>query len=179
MVTNRAGSTTSRSPPSIRRPSGTSPWTPLIGTGSSACAPPRPTTGAQVKAFRNKEEGGHDQPWLRFLAGDNPTYPEEILQAAYANVCRRLALIAQDDADLSQVYIHHWQEHNPVVTEALVQLTLGAPQIVYNGGLLHCRLRYYDLGNGEGSEVPIDRVCLRMWRRWSRRWRRIARLCIW
>ncbi len=103
----------------------------------------------QVKTFRNKEEGGHDQPWLRFLAGDNPTYPEEMLQAAYANVCRRLALIAQDDADLCQVYIHHWQEHNPVVTEALVQLTLGGPQIVYNGGLLHCRLRYFDLGNGE------------------------------
>jgi hypothetical protein len=105
----------------------------------------------EVKAFRNKEEGGHDQPWLRFLAGDNPTYPEEILQAAYANVCRRLALIAQDDLDLTQVYIHHWQEHNPVVTEALVQLTLGAPQIIYNGGLLHCRLRYFDVGDGEGG----------------------------
>ncbi|MEM7536335.1 MAG: hypothetical protein AAF639_29400 [Chloroflexota bacterium] len=97
-----------------------------------------------VRTFRNKEEGGHDQPWLCYLAGENPTYPEEILQVAYANVCRRLALIAQDDADLTQVNIHHWQEHNPIVTEALVQLTLGAPQIVYNGGLLHCRVRYYD-----------------------------------
>ena len=35
-----------------------------------------------VRVFRNKEDGGHEQPWLRFLAGDNPTYPEEILQAA-------------------------------------------------------------------------------------------------
>ena len=106
-----------------------------------------------VKTFRNKEEGGHDQPWLRYLVGDNPTYPEAILQAAYANVCRRLALIGQDEADLSQVYIHHWQEHNPVVTEALVQLTLGAPQIIYNGGLLHCRLRYYDVGYGESEKL--------------------------
>ncbi len=104
-----------------------------------------------VRVFRNKEDGGHEQPWLRFLAGDNPTYPEEMLRASYANVCRRLALIAQDDADLTQVYIHHWQEHNPVVTEALVQLTLGAPQVIYNGGLLHCRLRYFDGGSGEGG----------------------------
>lgn len=97
-----------------------------------------------VIPFRNKEEGGHDQPWLRYLAGDNPTYPEEILRATYASVCRRLALIANDDADLMQVNIHHWQEHNPILCEALVQLTLGAPQIIYNGGLLHCRLRYFD-----------------------------------
>jgi hypothetical protein len=55
-----------------------------------------------------------------------------------------LALIAADDADLTQVHIHHWQELNPIVTEALVQLTLGAPQIIYNGGLLVCPLRYFD-----------------------------------
>ena len=128
-----------------------------------------------VKAFRNKEEGGHDQPWLRFLAGDNPTYPEEILRAAYANVCRRLALIAQDEADLKQVYIHHWQQLNPVVTEALIQLTLGAPQIIYNGGLLHCRLRYFDLGNGE--ERASVRACRPMSRRWSRSWRRSQDCC--
>jgi hypothetical protein len=30
-----------------------------------------------VVPFRNKEDCGHEQPWLRFLAGDNPTYPEE------------------------------------------------------------------------------------------------------
>ena len=97
-----------------------------------------------VLPFRNKEEGGHDQPWLRYVAGDNPNYPEQALQAAYSMVCRRLALIAQDEADLTQVNIHHWQEHNPILCEALIQLTLGAPQIIYNGGLLHCRVRYFD-----------------------------------
>ncbi len=98
----------------------------------------------KVIAFRNKEDSGHEQPWLRFLAGDNPTYPEEILQASYGVVCRRLALIREDQADLTQVNIHHWQEHNPVITEALVQLTLGAPQAIYNGGLLIARVRYFD-----------------------------------
>lgn len=97
-----------------------------------------------VVTFRTKEESGHERPWLRFLAGENPDYPLQILQAAYGAVARRLALIEADDEDLRGVYIHHWQELNPVVTEALVQLTLGAPQIVYNGGLLHCSLRYFD-----------------------------------
>ncbi|MBA3823971.1 MAG: hypothetical protein H0X24_08750, partial [Ktedonobacterales bacterium] len=56
----------------------------------------------------------------------------------------RLALVRADAVDLTKVNIHHWQQHNPVTTEALVQLTLGAPQHNYYGGLLHCRLRYFD-----------------------------------
>ncbi|MEM7031545.1 MAG: hypothetical protein AAF629_18430 [Chloroflexota bacterium] len=108
-----------------------------------------------VIPFRNKEDGGHDQPWLRYLAGDNPDYPETILRASFANVYRRLALIEQDDADLMEISIHHWQEHNPIVTEALIQLTLGAPQIIYNGGLLHCRVRYFD-GDRQRPGLPAD-----------------------
>ena len=81
---------------------------------------------------------------LCFLNGDNPDYPEQILSESYGQVCRRLELIRQDEADLTQVNIHHWQQLNPVLTEALVQLTLGAPQIIYNGGLLMCSVRYYD-----------------------------------
>ncbi|MEZ4674014.1 MAG: hypothetical protein R2932_07185 [Caldilineaceae bacterium] len=113
----------------------------------------------RVIPFRNKEDGGHDQPWLRYLAGDNPDYPEAMLRATIASVYRRLALIAADDADLTQVSIHHWQEHNPIICEALVQLTLGAPQIIYNGGLLHCRLRYFD-ADRQRPGLPEDVAAL-------------------
>jgi hypothetical protein len=99
----------------------------------------------KVVSFRNKEDAGHELSWLCYLLGESPNYPEEILQESYAQVARRIALIRQDRKDLSQVSIHHWQELNPVTTEALVQLTLGAPQIIYNGGLLMCQVRYYDV----------------------------------
>ena len=112
-----------------------------------------------VVPYRNKEDAGHEQPWLRYLAGDNPTYPEEMLRATYAMVMHRLALIVHDQADLSQVNIHHWQEHNPVICEALVQLTLGAPQIIYNGGLLHCRVRYFD-ADRQRPGLPADVAAL-------------------
>lgn len=98
----------------------------------------------RVLPFRTKEESGHEQPWTRFLAGDNPGYPEAILRESYGQVCRRLEQIRRDDADLARVNIHHWQELNPILTEALVQLTLGAPQVVYYGGLLQARVRYFD-----------------------------------
>lgn len=123
-----------------------------------------PVDWRQTVSFHNKEDGGHEKPWLRFLAGENPEYPEQILQASYHQVCRRLEMIRQDESDLTQVYIHHWQQLNPVTTEALVQLTLGAPQIIYNGGLLHCRVRYFDLGEFDGAVqrpgLPADVAAL-------------------
>ena len=106
----------------------------------------------QVVSGRTKEDSGHEQPWLRFLAGDNPAYPETILRESFYQVALRLEQIRRDTEDLTAVpedlvgvKVHHWQLLNPVTTEALVQLTLGAPQSLLNGGLLHCTVRYFDL----------------------------------
>lgn len=118
-----------------------------------------PYDWSEVSGFRNKEDCGHEQPWLRYLAGENPDYPEQILASTYAQVCRRLELIRQDEDDLTQVNIHHWQEHNPVITEALVQLTMGGPQLIYNGGLLQTRLRYFD-GQRHRPGLPEDVAAL-------------------
>ncbi len=97
-----------------------------------------------VVSYRNKEDAGHEQPWLRYLAGENPDYPERALQASYQQVAWRLALVRNDVEVGTHMSVHRWQEDNPVSAEALVQQTLGAPQPIYNGGLLHCRLRYFD-----------------------------------
>ncbi|MEV6006936.1 hypothetical protein AB0M29_09010 [Streptomyces sp. NPDC051976] len=98
-----------------------------------------------VRSFRSKEEAGHEEPWLAFLAGDDPDYPEKILAAAQAQVRHRLTRMERyRDRDVPEEDIHLWQQSNPVVTEALVQLTWGGPQVVYNGGLQQARLRYYD-----------------------------------
>ena len=98
-----------------------------------------------VRPFRSKEEAGHEEPWFAFLAGDNPRYPEQMLAAAQAQARHRLARMhAYRDTDVGEPDIHLWQQSNPVVTEALVQLTWGGPQVLYNGGLQQARVRYYD-----------------------------------
>jgi hypothetical protein len=98
-----------------------------------------------VRSFRSKEEAGHEEPWLAFLAGDHPDYPEKILAAAQAQVRHRLARMrAYRDVEVPEEDIHLWQQSNPVVTEALVQLTWGGPQVIYNGGLQQARVRYHD-----------------------------------
>jgi len=115
----------------------------------------------QVVNMRNKEDRGHEAPWLRFLAGANPDYPEKVLGLSLATVSRKMDEIRRNvlaleydprrsgkpdpaAATLANVHEHHWQMINPVTTEALVQLVLGAPQIMYNGGLLHATFRYFD-----------------------------------
>ena len=98
----------------------------------------------KVTPSRGKEDAGHEQPWLCYLLGENPDYPEKILQESLAQVYRRLDQIREDQTDPTQNHIHHWQQLNPVLTEALIQLTLGAPQIIYNGGLLIAPVRYFD-----------------------------------
>ena len=99
-----------------------------------------------VFPFHNKEDAGHEQPWVRFLAGDNPSFPEKSLHATHQIVSRRLALVREDQEVGTRFHIHQWQWGNPVSSESLVQLTMGGPQPIYNGGLLHTRLRYYDAG---------------------------------
>jgi hypothetical protein len=113
----------------------------------------------RVFSFRNKEENGHEAPWVRFLAGDNPGYPEEILREAYGQVLWHADLIRSDPIDLEQLDKHHFCNRNPVFTEALVQLTLGAPQTLYNAGLPVARVRYYD-GERHRAGLPTDVAAL-------------------
>lgn len=126
---------------------------------------------ARVERFRNGAEEGwatvssrgprapDDRAWTRWLAGDLPDYPEQILQANYQEVCRRTEAVMADEQDLTKMDVHHWQQVNPVLTEALVHLTTGGPQTVYWGGLAVGRLRYYDAERGRAG-LPADVAAL-------------------
>lgn len=110
---------------------------------------------SDVRAFRDKEEAGHEEPWYAYLAGDNPGYPAAGLAAAQAQARRRLALMERLAGQaVSEPGIHRWQDLNPVVTEVLTQLTWGAPQVIYNGGIAQARLRYYDAGRRRPGLPP-------------------------
>ncbi|MCS0500094.1 hypothetical protein [Protaetiibacter mangrovi] len=96
-----------------------------------------------VDVFRSKEEAGHEEPWLVYLDGRNPDYPRRVLDAALAVVADRLARIRASSGEVGADF-NLWQQLSPVVTEALMQLTWGAPQVLYNGGLPQARVRYFD-----------------------------------
>ena len=98
----------------------------------------------KVTSVNNKDLSGHDAAWAAFLAGQFPEYPEKILQMNLSQVYQRLASMRTDKQDPKTYGDFYLQARNPITTEGLVQLTLGAPQPIYNGGLLTARLRYFD-----------------------------------
>ena len=108
----------------------------------------------EVSAFRDKEEAGHELPWLRYLSGEYEDYPERALEMALGQVARRMALVATEDPDITTVHIHFWQRVNPVVTEILTQLVAGAPQILYNGGIPFAGVSYDDVDKGRPGLPP-------------------------
>ncbi|WP_141935636.1 hypothetical protein [Microbacterium sp. SLBN-154] len=95
---------------------------------------------SKLNSFHDKEEQGHEAPWVEYLAGRNPNYPEHALDFAIRQVLRRVALMEESPDEPDDGDIHFWQRLNPVVTEVLTQLTTGALPAVYYGGLTHARV---------------------------------------
>ena len=117
------------------------------------------TSWLDVEPGRAKGDDLHFGPWYCYLDGRKPDYPDAILEAQYAEALRRMDVMRTDYGDPHDWDVHHWQDINPVHTEGLVQLTTGGPQIVYHGGLLHTRLRYFDLGERRPG-LPEDVAAL-------------------
>ena len=98
----------------------------------------------RVVPMFSKHGGGHEAPWLAYLAGEYPAYPEDILRHNHAQVYQRLAFMADDDQDPATYGDWYLQVRNPVFVEGLLQLTTGGPLCNYNGGLTMTRLRHFD-----------------------------------
>ncbi len=97
-----------------------------------------------VLPVNTKDLSGHDAAWAAYLAGEYPAYPEKIMQHSISQVYARWKGWREDRQDPNTYADHYLQARNPITTEGLCQLTMGAPQPVYNGGLHMARVRYFD-----------------------------------
>ena len=86
--------------------------------------------------------------WYAFHEGKHPGYPEQVMDSTYGCMCRALERLGRDDTDLETRECYHFQNLNPVLPEALVQMAMGTPSAIYNGGLLQAHVRYFDLERG-------------------------------
>jgi hypothetical protein len=82
--------------------------------------------------------------WLKFNEGHHPDYPDAILDSTFDNICGAMDRIDTDDEDREHLHCSHYQRLNPVVSEGIVQMAMGTPAALYNGGLLQTHLFYYD-----------------------------------
>jgi hypothetical protein len=101
--------------------------------------------------------------WYAYVRGQNPGFPEQALAHTYTAIDGRLERIENDVWDVERWDVHHWQNLNPVIPEALIQMAMGSPAAVYHGGLLHACVRYFDPARGrpglpEGVAALVERI---------------------
>jgi hypothetical protein len=83
-------------------------------------------------------------PWLEFLQGRNPDYPETAALRDLETIRRRLEATRNDRTPPEKRLADNMLDYNPVTVTALLQLTLGALEPGREGGLLNARVRYFD-----------------------------------
>jgi hypothetical protein len=83
-------------------------------------------------------------PWIEFLQGRNPTYPETALQRDLTTIQSRLAIVRRDQTTPNQRLADNMLDYNPATVAAMIQLSLGGLPTDRAGGLLNARLRYFD-----------------------------------
>ena len=96
---------------------------------------------------------------FQYYDGRNPDWPEAILGAELAWCESHFERIRAEDRDPETLLRENRWPPNPVVTKGLTQVTTGAPQTVYNGGLLRATVRHFDLDRRRPG-LPPDVACL-------------------
>ncbi|MEX0642519.1 MAG: hypothetical protein WD468_07450 [Pirellulales bacterium] len=83
-------------------------------------------------------------PWIDFLEGRNPTYPEQALRADLSRVQERAAAMRKDPTTPDSRLADDPMQYNPASVSSLVRLMLGGIPPGVGGAVLLARLRYFD-----------------------------------
>jgi hypothetical protein len=97
-----------------------------------------------VPSGGEKNRGETELARFQYYDGKNPDWPEKVLNAEYDSALKAFESIRLDERNVSEIVETNYSPPNPVVTKGLTQVTMGAPQSVYNGGLLCATVRYFD-----------------------------------
>lgn len=99
---------------------------------------------SSAQTYKSKGFFGNHGPWFRYIRGDNPAYPTEILRQNLKFIREQVAAMREEQGDTETWDVHHWQQRTPMILEGLLQTTLGSPIHIYHGGLLYAPVRYFD-----------------------------------
>jgi hypothetical protein len=87
---------------------------------------------------------GNLEARFQYYDGQFADWPQQRLAAEYLYVAAMHEHMRRDERGVEQIIQDSRWPPNPVVTKGLVQVTMGSPQQVYNGGLLRATVRYFD-----------------------------------
>ena len=85
-----------------------------------------------------------DEPWIAFLQGKDPDYPERAMNADFEHIRHRLELMRNDETTPDTRLADYLLGIMPATTDTLSQLTLGGYFARGRIWVLHSRLFYFD-----------------------------------
>ena len=95
-------------------------------------------------ALGEKNWGTTEFARFQYYDGRNPDWPEKILRAEYQKAQETYQEMLDDERTQLEIIATNRIPSQPVLTKGLTQVTMGAPQSIYNGGLLRATVRYFD-----------------------------------
>ena len=110
-------------------------------------------------ALGEKNWGNTEFARFQYYDGKNPDWPEQILRAEYQYALATYEAMRVDERSPLDIITTNRLPSHPVLTKGLTQVALGAPQSVYNGGLLRATVRYYDADRARPG-LPLDVAAL-------------------
>jgi hypothetical protein len=99
--------------------------------------PPPPGAGGYAEDDRSA-------PWLGYLDGKVPDFPENALRADLARVRHKVEMIRTDQTSADTRLADYLLDFNPATTNGLTNLTLGGYFARGRIWVLHSRFRYFD-----------------------------------
>ncbi len=125
---------------------------------------PHPFTSGALEVYYWSMDSAHrdllaDDPWIQFLEGDNPGFPEQALLSDFDRLRQNLEVMRADTATPDTRLSDDMNHINPAVTENLTRLMLGGLPTGRTGGPLHARLRYFDPDQRRAG-IPPDVAAL-------------------
>ena len=122
--------------------------------------------GADWTILVNDGEMGQDRSEkARFMyyQGENPSWPEDAMRSDMKRLLENYRFMLADERTPEQIIAQNEEAGNPVATKGLTNVALGAPQAIYNGGLVRATVRYFDAdrrrpGLPEDVAAFVDRI---------------------
>jgi hypothetical protein len=88
--------------------------------------------------------GGETPPWVRYLDGQDPAYPETALRAELESLRRKVDGMRADHRAPDMSMSDDMHKYNPATVGALIQLMLGGMPTGRDVHVLHAQVRYFD-----------------------------------
>jgi hypothetical protein len=104
-----------------------------------------------------------NDPWVRFLSGNNPAFPVQELRADFATIRQKVKSMREDTTTPDTRLADDPMKYNPATIMTLNKLMMAGLDPGRGAGPLHCRLRYFDpvqrrAGIPEDVAALIDRI---------------------